>query len=306
MNKERYIVAKFGGSSLASTERFICVGNIIDEDPRRKTIVVSAPGVDKDNPFKITDLLILCGRLSFMNFSSNNIFGIIERRFLAIADGLGVTIDEDLEAVKRDLLEKRQDKDLSIAWAASRGEWLSGKLLARYLGAEFVDAAEIMKFQDNGLFDHEVSYKLISQRLNNSERFVIPGFYGQDQQSRIRIFPRGGSDITGSIISAALGAQIYENWTDVDGVKTADPRIVPQAKTIPFLEYEKMEELSLSGAKVFHPAALSPVWREEIPVNVRNTFNSSHPGTWIGTPESYRDHLQTVLAEYAYALVPSI
>lgn len=282
ISAERPIVSKFGGSSLANTEGFICVGNIINEDPRRRVIVPSAPGIDKDNPFKGTDLLIVCGKLSFRNFSFNNTFGLIQERYLGIANGLGVHIENDLEEIREGLLVRRENEELSIAWAASRGEWLSGKILSRYLGAEFVDAAEIIKFRADGAFDQKKSYSLISQRLKGLGRFVIPGFYGQDEDGRIRILPRGGSDITGAYLAAALSVQVYENWTDVDGIKTADPCIVPEARTIPFIYYEEMVELGLLGARVLHPLSIEPVWDKCIPVNIRNTFNPKHFGTWIG------------------------
>lgn len=288
-NIERLIVAKFGGSSLANAEGFIQVANIIDDNVARSIIVPSAPGVVRYNPsfddcehIKITDLLIICGKLSFRNFSSRNTFGMIEKRFLGIANGLRICIDGDLDEIKAGLLVKRETEEFSVEWAASRGEWLSGKILARYLGAEFVDAAEIMKFQDDGTFDEEESYQLIPQRLKGSGRFVVPGFYGSDRTGRIRIFPRGGSDITGSHLATALNVRLYENWTDTNGVMTADPRIVPEARTIPFLLYEEMAELGRLGAKVFHALALDPVWMRGILVNVRNTFNPEHPGTWIG------------------------
>ena len=282
MNIERNIVAKFGGSSVANVEGFIRVADIINEDSRRRVIVLSAPGKDKDNPVKITDLLIICGEASFMNLPFRDTRNVVERRFLGIAGGLGVYIDEDLEELKNGLLVRKESKEFSVAWVASRGEWLSGKILARYLGAKFVDAAEIIKFQNDGTFDQGESYRLISQMLIGSERFVIPGFYGRDRNGRIRIFPRGGSDITGGYLAAAMNAEIYENWTDVDGVKTADPKIVSQTRTIPFLGYEEMAELGFLGAKVLHPSAIEPVWDKGIPVNIRNTFNPGHQGTWIG------------------------
>lgn len=287
-NIEGLIVAKFGGSSLANAEGFIQVEKIINEDPRRRIIVVSAPGVVRNNSLsfadnvKITDLLIACGQLSFRNFSSNNIFGVIERRFLQIADGLGICVREDIDEIKEGLGMRRENEDLSVQWVASRGEWLSGKILARYLGAEFVDAAEIMRFQNDGTFDTVESYKLIQQRLKGTNRFVVPGFYGADKIGRIRTFPRGGSDITGSHLAAAVDAEVYENWTDTNGVLTADPRVVPQAQTIPYLLYEEMAELGRLGAKVFHVLALDPVWMKGVLVNVKNTFNPGHPGTIIG------------------------
>ncbi|MBI2017673.1 hypothetical protein HYS92_01335 [Candidatus Daviesbacteria bacterium] len=283
MNIEKDIIAKYGGSSLANAGGFIAVGNIINKDCRRRIIVPSAPGKEKDkkDSVKTTDLLINCGELSFRGESFRGTFDFIEKRFLSIADELEICIDDDLEAIKNGLMVKKENEDLTVAWAASRGEWLSGRILARYLEVEFVDAAEIIKFHEDGVFNQEESYRLISQRLRGVERFVVPGYYGQDSKSRIRTFPRGGSDITGAYLAGGLNAVVYENWTDTNGVLTADPNIVPQAATIPYLLYEEMAELGMSGAKVFHYLALGPVWDKRIPVNVRNTFNPKHPGTWI-------------------------
>lgn len=288
MNTERDIVAKFGGSSLANAEGYRDVANIVNADAKRRIIAVSAPGIVRDNPLgdeervKITDLLIACGRISFRDFPYHNTLGMIESRFLRIAEELKVCIEDDLEEIRNGLATRKETEDLSLSWAASRGEWLSAKILARYLGANFVDAQDLMKFHEDGSFDQDLSYNLINERLRGSERFIVPGFYGQDSRGRIRILPRGGSDITGAYLAAALNAQVYENWTNTNGVFTADPDIVPQARTIPYLFYEEMAELGLLGAKVFHPLALGPVWARGIPVNVRNTFNPEHPGTWIG------------------------
>lgn len=287
MNTERLIVAKFGGTSLANAERFILVANIINGDPRRRIIVPSAPGKDKNRSKKITDLLIRCGRLSFKNLSFNRTFGVIERRFLDIAEGLEVCIDEDLEQLRNGFLVKRETRELSIQWAASRGEWLSGKILARCLGVEFVDAVEVMRFNNDGTFNEEKSYSLMTERLRGSQRFVVPGFYGQDAAGRIRTFPRGGSDITGAYLAAGLHADLYENWTDTNGVLTADPNIVPEAQTIRDLLYEEMTELACSGARVLHSSALGSVWIEGIPINVRNTFNLKDSGTRINGTTSY-------------------
>lgn len=281
MDIERLIVAKFGGTSLANVEGFIRVANIIDEDPGRRIIVPSAPGKDKNRSKKITDMLIRCGRLSFKNLSFNRTLGVIERRFWDIAEGLEVCIDEELEQLRSGFLVKRETRELSIEWVASRGEWLSGKILAKFIGAEFVDAAEIMRFHDNGMFNEEESYRLIAERLRGSRRFVIPGYYGQDVAGRIRTFPRGGSDITAAYLAAGLNAYIYENWTDRNGILTTDPEIVCEARTTPYLLYEEMVELGYSGVRIFHPLAGSPVWQKSIPVNVRNTFNPGHAGTWI-------------------------
>lgn len=292
VNLERLIVAKFGGTSLANAEGFIRAANIINQDRYRRIIVPSAPGKDNDNCVKITDLLIDCGKLSFMNRPYADAFGAIERRFLQIAEGLGVCIENDLEDVKKGLKVSREDEDLSVQWAASRGEWLAAKILARLIGAEFVDAAEIMKFRSDGAFNEEESYRLISQRLNGSGRFVVPGYYGQDEQGNIRTFPRGGSDITGAHLAAALWAEVYENWTDVNGVYTADPTIVPEAQTIPFLLYEEMQEFGFLGAKVLHPLAVDPAWDRNIPIYVCNTFKPSHRGTWI---VSSREHYRKLL-----------
>lgn len=283
-NSERLIVVKFGGTSLANAERFIHVSNIINEDCGRRLIVPSAPGKDNDRPEKITELLIACGRLGY-NLSFGDVFinkfDTVKNCYLKIARRLGVCIDEDLELMQTGLFVRRETEELSIEWAASRGEWLSGRILSKFLRVEFIDAAEIMKFHNDGAFNEEGSYQLMSQRLRGSQRFVVPGYYGQDATGNIRTFPRGGSDITGAYLAACLNAYIYENWTDQNGVLTADPAIVRGARTIPYLLYEEMMELGYSGTKVFHPLAVDPVWQKRIPVNVRNTFNPEHAGTWI-------------------------
>ncbi len=284
MSIEKDIVAKFGGSSLANAECFQGVLDIVNNDPRRRVAVPSAPGKEKGGlqSIKITDLLIVCGKLSFRGFSFNNTLGLIRNRFFGIADGLGIDIEKDWEMLENGLLEKRETEAFSVEYAASRGEWLSGKILAKKLGANFVDAAEIMRFQNDGSFDQDLSYQLINEKLKGSERFVVPGFYGQDRSGRIRTFPRGGSDITGAHLAAALGAHLYENWTDTDGVLTADPKIVPNARTIPYLLIREMATMGYAGAQVFHPHALEPVAEKRIMVNIRNTFNPSNPGTLVG------------------------
>lgn len=282
MNTEKLVVSKFGGSSMANADALRQVADIIRANADSRIIVVSAPGKEKgvNNSKKITDLLITCGHKSFIGLSYKDTFGEIEERFLSMAEDLEICIDDELDQMKSGLSVTRESEDFSVAWAASRGEWLSACILSKYLGAEFVEAADIMRFDDT-FFNQKLSYGLINERLKESARFIIPGFYGQDAEYRIRIFPRGGSDITGAYLAGAVNAYIYENWTDTNGVLTADPNIVPNARTIANLSYEEMAELGISGAQVFHYLALGPVWEKRIPVNVRNTFNPSHPGTII-------------------------
>lgn len=308
MRIEELTVAKFGGTSLANAENFIRVANIIAADPRRRIIFNSAFGKDENNPEKITDLAISCGKLSFRGLASGKdfqeAFGLIERRHLEVARQLGVEIREDLAQVQEGLVVRRETEELTIAWAASQGEWLSGRMLARLIGAEFVDAAEVMRFNNDGTFNEEVSYLLLAERLQGwgSQRFVVAGFSGQDFLGRIRTFPRGGSDISAAHGAAAMLASLYENWTDTNGVLTADPRLfkgdpemLAQIRTIRLLTYEEMAELSSAGARVFHTLALHPVWRRGIPVNIRNTFNPGDPGTIINGSRFHRptpDELQ--------------
>lgn len=202
---------------------------------------------------------------------------MVRKRFEDIVFELGIDLDIDsvLDKVKAGI-----DASKTADYAASRGEYLSAIVLAKKLGYEFIDTADIVKFNGEKLQMH-YSLDLIKKRLENVERAVIPGFYGSNQNGEITTFSRGGSDITGALVARAIGADIYENWTDVDGFLTADPRIVDNPEIIDFLSYRELRELAYMGAEVLHPESIFPVRSVGIPINIKNTFNPSHPGTMI-------------------------
>lgn len=275
---EKIKVVKFGGSSLADAEHFKKVREIIEEDPSRRYVVPSAPGKRFKDDEKVTDLFYSCYNLSAQGEPIDDVFNKIIDRYDSIVNELNVDLD-------------LSDEYLHIKWsikhhagrdyAASRGEYLNGKILAAYLGYDFVDPTVFIKFGDDGLFDSEMTNTLLSSKLASHERAVIPGFYGSMPNGTIKTFSRGGSDITGSIVARAVCADIYENWTDVDGFLMADPRIVDNPKVISTITYKELRELSYMGAGVLHEDSIFPVRVAGIPINIRNTNNKSSRGTMI-------------------------
>ncbi|MBQ2817130.1 MAG: aspartate kinase [Clostridia bacterium] len=272
------IVAKFGGSSLASAAQFRKVKNIIEADTNRRYVVPSAPGKRFSGDEKVTDLLYKCNALAMAGEDISPVFDIIESRFLEIAKELEITSDiaRQLEIVKYSI-QNGQSAD----YAASRGEYLNGILLAAYLGYEFVDAAEVISFDARGAYDAARTYEQLGSRLENIERAVVPGFYGSRIDGSIKTFSRGGSDITGAIVARAVNARLYENWTDVSGFLMADPRIVENPKPIEVITYRELRELSYMGAGVLHEEAIFPVKQAQIPINIRNTNRPQDRGTTI-------------------------
>ena len=277
------IVVKFGGSSLASAEQFKKVGKIIKKDEARKYVIPSAPGKRTPDDTKVTDLLYSCyGQASLEedeceeNFES--LLAAIKKRYEEIISGLGLTLslDDEFRTIRENFSKK-----IGRDYAASRGEYLNGIIMAAYLGYEFIDAAEVILFDAAGNFDAEKTDKLLSKRLAKTERAVIPGFYGSMPGGKIKTFSRGGSDITGSIVSKAVHADLYENWTDVSGFLIADPRIVRKPKSIDVITYRELRELSYMGATVLHEDAIFPVRKEGIPINIRNTNSPEDKGTLI-------------------------
>jgi aspartate kinase len=266
MNKP--IVAKFGGSSMADASSIRQVMEIINSDPSRRFIVVSAPGKNDKYPNKITDQLLEAN------------WGAVERRFLEEGRILGWrNIEENLSSAFEVFTSNFNDPSCR----ASRGEWLAAKMLADLIGADFIDATELIRINPDGTVNG-LSYELIGEVLNNrSNRVVIPGFYGLDMQNNLKTFPRGGSDITGAIIARGVKAEIYENWTDVDGVMTHDPKFHREARTLEKIMIDHMIEMARNGAKVLHPDCLTPVMDSGIPVLVRNTFNADARGTLVIT-----------------------
>lgn len=271
-------VVKFGGSSLASAEQFMKVGNIIHADADRKFVVPSAPGKRFDKDTKVTDMLYNCYALAEKDHDFTKEIEAIEARYQEIIDGLELTLDLSSEF---DKIIDNFKKKAGSHYAASRGEYLNGIIMADYLGYEFVDPAEAIRFNEDGSFDAELTNKLLSARLENVERAVVPGFYGALEDGTVRTFSRGGSDITGSIVAKAVRADVYENWTDVSGFMVADPRIVDHPEGIEMITYSELRELSYMGASVLHEDAIFPVRKEGIPINIKNTNKPEDEGTWI-------------------------
>lgn len=271
-------VAKFGGSSLADAGQFRKVKQILLSDPTRRFVVPSAPGKRTQEDQKITDMLYRCYRMAQRKEPYAELFQTtIADRFLSIVKDLA--LDFDIQSLLDDAMDEisRQSPD----YAASRGEYFSGLILAKYLGWDFIDPAEYIKFDRQGNFAAEWTNQLLSDYLDGHENAVIPGFYGSYPSGEIKTFSRGGSDISGAIVARAAHATLYENWTDVSGFLMADPRIVKDARRIERLTYRELRELSYMGATVLHEDSIFPVRRANIPTNIRNTNEPSHPGTMI-------------------------
>ncbi len=271
-------VAKFGGSSLANASQFRKVEAIIKADPDRRYIVPSAPGKRFAEDHKITDLLYLCQAHVEQGIPFDDVFTIISNRYLEIIKELGLTLDLQpyLDQIKADIAG-----GASADYAASRGEYLNGLILADLLGFTFIDPADIIFFDKTGLLDMELTQSKVSACLSQHPYAVIPGFYGTDCEGQIKTFSRGGSDITGAIVARGVNADIYENWTDVSGFLMADPRIVPNPKPIEKITYRELRELAYMGATVLHEESIFPVRQAGIPINIKNTNAPEHPGTLI-------------------------
>ena len=271
-------VVKFGGSSLASAEQFKKVGAIIRAEKERRYVVPSAPGKRDSKDTKVTDMLYQCYALAEeeKDFSKN--LKAIKARYQEIIDGLGLklSLENEFKTIEENFKIKAGSN-----YAASRGEYLNGIIMANYLGYEFVDAADVIRFAENGDFDADTTNELMKERLAKAEYAVIPGFYGAYENGAVKTFSRGGSDITGSIVARAVKADIYENWTDVSGFMIADPRIIENPESIDTITYKELRELSYMGASVLHEDAIFPVRREGIPINIKNTNAPEDKGTWI-------------------------
>ena len=271
-------VVKFGGSSMADAGQYRKVRDILQADPERRVVIVSAAGKRFSGDHKITDLLYLCHAHTQYGVDCSNVFDMIRSRYLEIRDELGIKLDLESEfaALKSGLDRKMVSQDE----LASRGEYFSAKLMAAYLGFDFVDSADWVRFKFDGSVDQEATYALLREKVKGNG-VVIPGFYGVMPDGKIRTFSRGGSDITGALAAAALDADVYENWTDVSGILMADPRIVDDPQTIPEVTYDELRELSYSGAQVLHEGTIFPVREKNIPLNIRNTNAPEDPGTMI-------------------------
>ena len=272
------IVTKFGGSSLANDEQFRKVRSILELEPTRRYLVPSAPGKRFKEDDKVTDLLYLCHSLASEGKPFQAEFAKIRDRYLSIAQGLHLRVDiaSALDEVEQGIATGR-GRD----WCASRGEYLCGLLMADYLGWRFVDAAEGIVFHEDGTLDDEKTQEKLSALLSDGKSAVVPGFYGAKESGEVCTFSRGGSDITGALVSRAVQADVYENWTDVSGFLMADPRIVDSPAEISSITYKELRELSHMGASVLHEDAMFPVHRAGIPTNIRNTNKPYHPGTMI-------------------------
>ena len=271
-------VVKFGGSSLANAEQFQKVGDIIRSDESRRYVVPSAPGKRFSADTKVTDLLYTCYGKAEAGEDFTDVLTEIKGRFYEIIKGLNLdlSLEEEFRQIEADFKAHAGNE-----YAASRGEFLNGKVMAAYLGYEFIDSATVIRFDKNGNFDADKTDKLLSKRLQKCERAVIPGFYGGMEDGTVKTFSRGGSDVTGSLVAKAIHADIYENWTDVSGFLVTDPRIVDNPAVIETITYRELRELSYMGASVLHEDAIFPVRNCGIPINIRNTNVPEDPGTWI-------------------------
>lgn len=270
-------VCKFGGSSVADAAQIRKVQRIVEEDPNRRLVVVSAPGKRSSSDEKITDLLYLCHSLAEKGESIDGPFGTIRDRYLEIAEELKIGIA--LEEILGEIGEKIRS-GASADYAASRGEYLSGLMIADFLGAEFLDAEKVVRLTEDGQV-HESSYQLVARRMQGEGVVVMPGFYGVTPEGELKTFSRGGSDISGAIAARAVQAEVYENWTDVSGILMADPRIADNPPPIGQITYREIRELASVGASVFHEEAIAPVKSVGIPINVKNTNDPAAPGTFI-------------------------
>ena len=278
-------VAKFGGSSVADGIQLTKTKQIIEQDPDRRYIVVSAPGKRYEGDNKITDLLYLCKTHIEHNLPYDQIFQVVEDRYMAVEINLGVDVD-----LLRHMAEIRDNlrQNPSADYIASRGEYLNAILVAAFLGYDFVDTANLIKFDYKGKILIEETDAALKAELAKHERAVLPGFYGSTPDGKIKTFSRGGSDITGALVARAINADVYENWTDVSGFLMADPRIVKNPKQIETISYKELRELSYMGASVLHEDAIYPARMANVPINIRNTNDPEDPGTMI-TAESQVD-----------------
>lgn len=271
-------VLKFGGSSLSDGNQFKKVAQIIKSEPERRYIVASAPGKRFPDDVKVTDMLYACYNLAKDNKNIDEAFQGIEDRFNGIIEDLNIdfSLEEEFENIKNSILH-----NVGSDYITSRGEYLNSMILAKYLNYDFIDAEKVIFFHEDGSFDAHTTNKVLSSILKNRDYAVIPGFYGSMPNGTIKTFSRGGSDITGSIVARAIGASLYENWTDVSGMLMADPRIVEKPKVIDIISYKELRELSYMGATVMHEDAIFPVRESGIPINIKNTNAPEDKGTLI-------------------------
>ncbi len=271
-------VTKFGGSSVAGGEQFQKVKAIVEADPSRRIVVVSAAGKRESGDHKLTDLLYLCDAHLTYGVSCKEILEEIRQRLTGIAAELNLHYDVGAEF---DVFAAKLKKGFPVDELVSRGEYFTSKLMAEFLGFQFVDAADCIFFTFEGILDKEKTYSAIADAVEQYGKVLIPGFYGSLPSGKIRVMSRGGSDITGAVAAAAAKADVYENWTDVSGILMADPRIVKDPKPIPKLTYNELHELAYAGASVLHEDSVQPCMEAGIPLNIRNTNAPDEPGTMI-------------------------
>lgn len=271
-------VVKFGGSSLADAKQFKKAGDIVRADATRLYVVPSAPGKRNSSDTKVTDMLIEAYRIAANDGDLDRQLADIKARYDEIITGLGLdfTLDDEFEVIADTL-----KKDPYLDYAASRGEYLNGKIMAKYLGFDFVDPFDTIFFNEEGSLNTYKTEKEMKEALQKTQGAVVPGFYGRGKDGRVKTFSRGGSDVTGSIVAAAASVDVYENWTDVSGFLVADPRIVKDPVGIDTITYRELRELSYMGASVLHEDAIFPVRSKGIPINIKNTNRPQDEGTWI-------------------------
>ncbi len=295
-------IVKFGGSSLASAAQFQKVKQIIAADPSRRIVVVSAAGKRFSTDNKLTDRLYLCYAHLQYGVNCDSVFSRVVHRYEEIRQTLRLSVDLDAEFAK---IRAKMAGGISQDELASRGEYLSALLMADYLGYEFLDATEFLKFQAIGQVDMAATTAALREKTAG-KRCVLPGFYGILPNGRIRTLTRGGSDVTGAIAAAALDADVYENWTDVPGILMADPRIVPSPKPLRYISYAELRELSYIGLQVLHEDTIIPVREKEIPINIRNTNAPGQPGTLICSqlpPDAAQDDITGVFGRKGCTLL---
>ena len=283
-------VVKFGGSSVANAAQFAKVKHIVESDSDRKFIITSACGKESKEDHKITDLLYLCQAHVRYGVSYDSILDLIKEKYDGIKRDLNLKVDLDREFEN---MEKLMHRNVSTDYLVSRGEYMTGLLLAEYLDADFVDAKDVMAFGFDGEIDMERTKELLLKHTKPGRKVVIPGFYGALPNGVIKVMSRGGSDISGSVIANVIDADVYENWTDVSGFLVADPKIVDHPLRIPRITYNELREMSYMGANVLHDDAVFPVSSKNIPINVRNTNEPDNPGTMIMNDCSEYDAVET-------------
>ncbi|MEX0886695.1 MAG: aspartate kinase [Phycisphaeraceae bacterium] len=288
-------VAKFGGSSLAAASQIARVRQIVADDPQRRYVVPSAPGKRHVDDQKITDMLYLCHEHARQGLPFGEVFALVAERYRNICTELGLALDMQRHLDEAAAgIEHHAHYGGRPDFAASRGEYLNGLILAEVLDCPFIDAAELIRFNARGRLDQETTYRTVADRLARVERAVIPGFYGRGHDGEIRTFSRGGSDVTGAVIARGVSASLYENWTDVAGLLMADPNIVDHPSIIDRITYRELRELAYMGATVLHDEAIFPVRDAGIPVNIRNTNEPDDPGTMIVPEAAPVAHTRTI------------